>query len=118
MVLILFTMAFVLGPAVFLALARYDRPNWPLALIASACVVASFALRSEAGLSLTLQPVPVFLSLMLVWLAWILVMVLVVRALRATYSSPKAQRIARALCAMGTTVPWFGFATARMMGGA
>lgn len=115
MLLILYTMAFVVGPALFLALARYDGRLWPPALIASVMVVLSLALRNEASMSVAVDPGPLFFSILLIWLAWILVLVLVVRAVRRTYPGPTAQRWARGLGAMGTTVPWFGFATAQMM---
>jgi len=115
MVLILFTMAFVLGPAMFFALERVEGQHWPLALAASLLVVASFVLRGEAGLTLSLDVVPVFLSVTFIWLAWILVMVLLARAVRQSWPTPRARRLARAAGAMGTTVPWFGFAAAQMM---
>ncbi|WP_299366823.1 hypothetical protein [uncultured Tateyamaria sp.] len=115
MLLILFTMAFVIGPALFLVLVAFDGRRWPLALVASVLVVLSLALRNEASLSLGVAPAPVFLSILLIWLAWILVMVLVARALYAAQPTPTMRRWSRAICAMGTTVPWFGFATAQMM---
>mmetsp|Transcript_28313 Transcript_28313/g.52738 ORF Transcript_28313/g.52738 Transcript_28313/m.52738 type:complete len:118 (-) Transcript_28313:7882-8235(-) len=115
MLLILYTMAFVIGPALFLALSHYDGRLWPPAMIASIMVVLSLALRNEAALSVTVDPGPLFFSILLIWMAWILVLVLVVRAVRRTYPNPTAQRWARGLGAMGTTVPWFGFATAQMM---
>ncbi|WP_299294725.1 hypothetical protein [uncultured Tateyamaria sp.] len=115
MLLILFTMAFVIGPALFLALVRTDGRRWPLALIASVLVVLSFVFRSEASLTLGVDPTPVFLSVLLIWLAWVLVMVIVARAMYAAQPTPTMRRWSRAICAMGTTVPWFGFATAQMM---
>ena len=57
----------------------------------------------------------VFLSVLLIWLAWVLVMVVVARALQAASPTLTMRRWSRAICAMGTTVPWFGFATAQMM---
>lgn len=115
MVLILFTMAFVLGPTLFLVLVNFDGRRWPLALIASVMVLLSFLLRSEAGLTLGVNPLPVFLSILFIWLAWIVVLVMVVHAVHATYPTRKAHRWSRAIGAMGTTVPWFGFAAAQMM---
>lgn len=115
MVLILYTMAFVLGPALFLLLVRYDGRLWPPALIASMMVVLSFALRKEANLTIMVDTGPLFLSVVLIWLAWIMVLVLVVRAVRRAYPRPVVRRLAQAFGAMGTTVPWFGFATANMM---
>jgi hypothetical protein len=119
MLLVLFLMAFVVGPALFLALftalGHVKRRVWPLALIASLLMIASLALRNEASLTLSADRALLFASLVLIWLAWILVLVLVVRALCRTFPQPKARRWARAFGAMGTTVPWFGFAAAQMM---
>jgi len=116
---VLFLMAFVVGPALFLALllvlAHVKGRVWPLALIASLLVIASFALRNEASLTVSVDRTILFASLVLIWLAWIVVLVLVVRALSRTFPQPKARRWARAFGAMGTTVPWFGFAAAQMM---
>lgn len=115
--LVLFILAFGVGPALFMGLARYDRPNWPVFVLACGLVLAGFFLRSSFGAMLAPPPVPILLSVAVVWLAWVLVLVLLARALRTAYRTPRAHRIIRGLCAMGTTVPWFGFATARMMGG-
>ncbi len=113
MLILLFVMAFVLGPALFLALEQFDGRAWPLALVASALAAVSFALRNEVAVILGATPGTLFVSLLLIWIAWVLVLVLVVRAARRTW--PERRRVARALGAMGTTVPWFGFAAAQMM---
>ena len=115
MVLILFTMAFVIGPAIFLVLARYDGRLWPLALSASFLVLGSLMLRTDINLTLSAAPVPILASLVMMWIAWILVLVLVIRAVRQSFPSRRARRWSRALGAMPTTIPWFGFATAQMM---
>jgi len=115
MLLVLFTMAFVLGPAIFLVLVRYDTRRWPLALAASVLVVLGFLMRSLARLAPTVDLMQVFLSISAIWLAWILVLVLVARAIRQALPTPAASRWSRAICAMGTTIPWFGFATAQLM---
>ena len=60
-------------------------------------------------------PVPILASLVMMWIAWILVLVLVIRAVRQSFPSRRARRWSRALGAMPTTIPWFGFATAQMM---
>ncbi len=115
MVLLLFTIAFVLGPALFLALIGFDGRAWPVALLASVLAVVSFALRNEVMVVLAVDRTSILASILAIWLAWILVLVLVVRAAHRTWPTRKARKIARALGAMGTTVPWFGFATAQMM---
>lgn len=117
MVLVLFTMAFVLGPAIFLVLLQYDTGRWPLALAAAVLMVLGFLMRSQTRIVPTVDLMQMFLSVSAIWLAWILVLVLVARALRLILPTPAAGRWSRAICAMGTTIPWFGFATAQMMAG-
>lgn len=115
MVPLLFTMAFVLGPALFLGLVYFDGRGWPLALLASVLAVVSFALRNEAMVVLGVDRSSLFASILLIWLSWVLVLVLVVRAAHRTWRSRLARRVARVLGAIGTTLPWFGFTTAQLM---
>lgn len=115
MVLTLYTMAFVVGPALFLLMSRREGRLWPPALVASFLVVLSLALRKDAALTLGVGPTPLFFSVFLIWMAWIVVLVMVAGAVRRTFPGLRARRVVRALGAMGTTVPWFGFATAQMM---
>lgn len=115
MVVILFLMAFVIGPALFFALDRVEGRHWPLALAVSLLVVASFILRSDANLTVDFDVTRRFLSVTFIWLAWVLVMVLTARALKQAFFSIRARWLIRITCAMGTTVPWFGFAAAQMM---
>lgn len=115
MVILLFIMAFVIGPALFFVLDRVAGKHWPLALVAAVLVLASFVLRSEADLTFPTDTTRTFLSVMFIWLAWVLVIVLAARALRHALPSLRARRIVRMAGAMGTTVPWFGFAAAQMI---
>ncbi|MBY5933787.1 hypothetical protein KUV51_12320 [Tateyamaria omphalii] len=115
MVVILFIMAFVIGPGLFFLLDRVAGRHWPLAFVASLFVLASFLLRSDAYLTFPFDATRVFLSVTFIWLGWVLVMVLAARALREAFPTARGQRLVRAAGAMGTTVPWFGFAAAQMM---
>lgn len=115
MLVLLYTMAFVAGPALFLVLAQFDGRLWPLALISSVLAVLSLALRNEATVAAGTDPGPLFFSVFMIWIAWILVLVLVVRAARHSLPTRRARRIAQGLGAMGTTLPWFGFTTAQML---
>ncbi len=115
MLILLFIMAFVIGPALFFALDRVVGKHWPLALVASVLVLASFVLRSEASLAFSADVTRTFLSVLFIWLAWVLVMVLAARAVRQALPSLRARRFVRVAGAMGTTVPWFGFAAAQMI---
>ena len=115
MVFVLFTMAFVIGPALFFVLERVAGRHWPLAFAASVLVMISFLMRSEANLALEFDATRTFVSVLSIWIAWVLVMVLVAGALRRAFPSHRARRMIRIAGALGTTVPWFGFAAAQMM---
>lgn len=115
MVVVLYAMAFVVGPALFLILGRRQGRRWPLALGASICAALSYALRSDLRVTLAPDPAPLFASVALIWLAWIFVLSMVMRGVLATRPTRTLRRISRAVLAMGTTVPWFGFATARYL---
>ena len=99
--------------------AEDDRPQQsivPHASVASTSLTLVVAIMTFlASLTLGADRAPVFLSVLLIWLAWVLVMVVVARALPAASPTLTMRRWSRAICAMGTTVPWFGFATAQMM---
>ena len=115
MFLILFTMAFVVGPALCLVLVHFDGRRLQPALIASVLVTLSFIFRNEVGLAPSVETIPLVLYIVPLWLAWIVVLVLVAPAIREAYPSLNARRWSRANCAMGTTVPWFGFRADQLM---
>ena len=115
MVYLLFIMAFVLGPALFFVLERVAGRHWPLAFVASVLVLVSFLLRSGANLTFEFDVTRTFLSVVSIWVAWVIVMVLAAGALRRAFPSHRARRLIHVAGAMGTTVPWFGFAAAQMM---
>lgn len=115
MLLALFFLAFVVGPALFFKLLRHNGQMWPLALAAVLLAGLGFLLRKGSALPLGSDMARAGESILLLWLAWVLLMVLVVRAVRRIYTTPAARRWSRALGAMGTTLPWFGLAAAKMM---
>lgn len=115
MVWLFFAMAFVLGPAVFFLLAQFDGRGWPLALAASLLAIGSFVLQQEAALSVTADHAVLLGSVAFIWLAWVLMVVLTVRAMRLHLPGDIARRWSRSLGAVATTIPWFGFATAQLM---
>ena len=115
MFLILFTMAFVVGPALCLVLVHFDGRRLQPALIASVLVTLSFTFRNEVGLTPSVETIPLFLNILLIWLAWIVVLVMVAPAIREAYPSFNARRWSRTNCAMGTTVPWFGIRADQLM---
>jgi len=115
MVSILFLIVFVVGPILFFALDRVAGKHWPLVLVVVALILASFALQSAVTLPIATEMTRSVLGVMCVWIAWVLIMVLAARAMRHVLPLLRARRISRMAGAMGTTVPWFGFAAAQMI---
>ncbi len=116
--LILFVVVFALGPWVFLRLMRL--PSLPASFFRlSAFVVVIIA----ASLWLQfLAPVPwaaniwaLWIGMVLIWAAWIAVLALAALALRQVDHGQAMRRWTSVIGAMGTTVPWFGLAAARLM---
>ncbi|MEM8653527.1 MAG: hypothetical protein AAGF36_02185 [Pseudomonadota bacterium] len=113
MIVILFILAFVVGPALFFALDRAAGRPWPLALGVTVLVLASFVVRDAGAVEVT--PARGLASIALIWLAWVLVMVLGARAAGRFLDTPRDRRLARVIGAVGTTLPWFGFAASQWM---
>jgi hypothetical protein len=101
----LFVLAFVLGPALFLLLWR-----------------GAVSSRQMAAVSLVLALTSPFLpvlsdaiwvalvSFLMIWLGWVLVTASASKAM-VEFHSERAKAV-RALGAVTTTLPWFGYATA------
>lgn len=115
MLYVLFLLAFVAGPALYFWLLRHNRQVWPLALVAVLLAVMSFGVRHGTALPFGSDAARSGESVLLLWLAWVLVVVLVVQVLGRAFASPVARNRSRTLGAVGTTLPWFGFAAAQMM---
>ncbi|MEL7131679.1 MAG: hypothetical protein AAGK77_04630 [Pseudomonadota bacterium] len=113
MTLILFLLAFVIGPAAFFVLDRRGGRHWPLALLAAVLVAAAVILSNVDAVGS--EVAQELLSVLLIWVAWVLVMVLAARALRRILARTQGERWVRVLGALGTTLPWFGFAVSQWM---
>lgn len=114
---IIFGIVFVLGPALFHGLIR-PRPSVrqfrALIAIMLGCVALSFVLRfvpAPWGASAA----QIALSMVLIWVAWIAILALLVQRLRGLDPRPPMHRWSAIFGAIGTTIPWFGLASARMM---
>ena len=117
---LLYSVIFVGGPALFWLMTRAAPDPRNLfritvfsALSAAAGLVAWFA----AGAS---DPPHIWLivaAAALMWLAWIGLLALGTQTVRQTNPSQTLRRVSGVIGALGTTVPWFGFAAARMMAG-
>ncbi len=106
-----FVATFVVGPLLCAAAMALPGRLAPLIGLAIGVVAAvTLALRWQ------LQGGPAQLwSLVALWLAWVLAVAMVARALQSRLDTPRARRILTILALLATTLPWFGLATARMM---
>ncbi|OAN78587.1 hypothetical protein A8B82_09455 [Sulfitobacter sp. EhC04] len=116
----IFTMFFVAGPLVFRALTQPTPSRHGLhALAVFAGVFALFGLGLRFGLagpwgSDVMLTVGCILAL---WLAWIGVLALGAQAFRRAEPGLQMHRWTGILGAGGTTVPWFGLASAQLLVG-
>ncbi|UOA28591.1 hypothetical protein [Pseudosulfitobacter sp. DSM 107133] len=116
--LTLFAVVFGLGPWVFLRLMRLTPSTGVLARLALAmviCATASLWLRFLAPVPWGVNIWATWLGIGLIWAAWIAVLALVALALRQVDSGRAMRRWTGIMGAIGTTVPWFGLASARLM---
>ncbi|MCR8825157.1 hypothetical protein [Pseudosulfitobacter koreensis] len=116
--LVLFLIIFGLGPWIFLRLFRLPTTRAVLFGLFAFLVMA-------IAVSLWLQgvaPVPwganvwaTWIGMTLIWAAWIAVLALAALAWRQRDPRPAMRRWIGVIGAMGTTVPWFGLAAARLL---
>lgn len=109
--LIPFLTVFAVGPLLLHLLLRRDHSIvFYAALVIAAIALTVFALLIER------MPSPdrglMLFMLLGLWLAWVLTMVVCVRAFRVQFSGPKARRWSLVIGAVATTIPWFGFSAA------
>lgn len=110
-----FALLFVVGPLVFRQMLRMGLERKTLGLIAVVLMVAAIFTRPMIGESD--EGLLQFAPLMLIWGAWIVVLVMGVMALRRAIPGRQAMRWTAVAGAAGTTVPWFGLASARWLAG-
>lgn len=104
----LYVLVFVVGPGLFLLL--WYRAADPRGLALGALVA------SLAGPALQLFGTgwgTAIAAIGLIWLGWVLVMA--AGAMIVAKAQPDYRLLCRVLGAIGTTVPWFGFVTARLL---
>lgn len=103
-----FAVVFIAGPVLFAILARLPGRALTLAVISGSAVAIVSA-------ALILQSVQPALSLMCLWLAWVLALAVCFMALRPRLPGLRARRLAYVAGLLATTLPWFGLATAQMV---
>ncbi len=109
--LIGFLVCFAVGPLICAALLRLPARTWVLlALSVSVVICVTLALRWRlAGGDQAL------ISLVALWLAWVLAVAMVAQAFKARLRAPRQRRWLTVAALLSTTLPWFGLATAQMM---
>lgn len=120
---LVFALVFVVGPVLFhLGLRLFEGREGGttlLALATSFLALSGFAMQFVAGAAWGADIWVTVPGIALVWLGWIGLIVLGAMRLRAVVpgSRPAMRRGVAALGAIGTTIPWFGLASARMVAG-
>lgn len=113
-----FLVTFVAGPAAFWVVARREpsRSYFLFLWAVTLCLVClAFGLQAWVLPSMP-DALPVGLAIMMaIWLAWIVVLALVVLAIRGRNPGPAFNRYAFAIGAIATTLPWFGLYAAQMV---
>lgn len=117
---LIFIVFFVCGPLIFRALIRNDLTNMRMYRLVAA--TWCFAI---AGLGMQYMMVNHWghdlwltgLSVLLIWLAWICVLAFVALALRGTDPRTPMHRWTAIVGSIGTTLPWFGLASASLIQG-
>ena len=110
-----FLAVFVIGPVAFFRLTRRAASQakfWALAVAISLCVLVSLGLRFALPQT---DDTVLWVSIILMWAAWVLVLAFAVLRLRMAHPGPTVHRLSGLLGAFGTTVPWFGLVTARLL---
>lgn len=113
-----FLVTFLAGPAAFWILARQTPTRGyfrTLFGVLAALIAAAFALNLWGLPAAPDHPLAGLAVILTMWLAWIVVLALCVLAVRRSASQNSLKRLAFALGAMATTLPWFGLYTAQMV---
>tara|TARA_R110000764_G_scaffold72049_4_gene148034 strand:+ start:6069 stop:6437 length:369 start_codon:yes stop_codon:yes gene_type:complete len=114
----LFVVVFGFGPWVFLRLMHLTPCSAVFARLVAFVVMAAAAslwLRFLAPVPWGVNVWATWTGMILIWTAWIAVLALAALALRQVDQGPAMRRWTGVIGAMGTTVPWFGLASARLM---
>jgi len=114
-----FLVFFVAGPLVFREVTRPDPSQTQLRVIASVTAVLAlgglavrYGFAPQWGNDLILTCA----GILLIWLAWIGVLAFGTQALRRADNGLRMRRLTGVVGALGTTVPWFGLASANWVG--
>ncbi|MEP1522269.1 hypothetical protein [Ascidiaceihabitans sp.] len=117
---VIFLMVFVAGPLIFFRLVR-PAPSLAqfrlLAGISFSTLLVSLALRFGFLGRWGSDPSLTWITVGLIWIAWVGILALGVQRLRMADPSVRMRNWTAVLGAFGTAVPWFGLASAHFMTG-
>ncbi|MGC1495472.1 MAG: hypothetical protein WA790_06660 [Sulfitobacter sp.] len=120
MVTAIFLVFFVGGPFIFSIMTKVPPTTNALRFLAIVTVfsaVAGLMLRYAVGDTGGMGLWSTGFSVLLIWIAWIGVLAFAVQTLRRNDSSIRMRRWTAIIGALGTTVPWFGLASANLING-
>lgn len=116
--LLTFAVIFVGGPVIFLRLLRGGSDQRALAAVAGLCMAGALALRYGLADVWGIAAGVTIAGLLLIWVAWVAVLVLGARAFRRRApGGRRTWRLTSVIGAMATTAPWFGLASADFIAG-
>lgn len=113
-----FFVVFVVGPILFWQLARPVPSRHRIAaLMALALVlmIGAFAAGNWLVPMYTPNPLPGLLTILISWLAWIVVLSYGAMALQYRVTSSGGRKAILVIGAIATTLPWFGLYAAQLM---
>jgi hypothetical protein len=116
-IIVTFVILFAGGPLVFRYLIRGAFGQRVLGILAAICMITAIGVRYgfedmwDDDFRLTIM------ALFLIWMAWIAVLALGAQALRSALLGKRTMRWTSIIGSAGTTVPWFGLASASWIEG-
>ena len=114
-----FLLFFVGGPIMFRALTKAPPSRNGMRLLgvsAGVFAIAGLALRYGTPERWGQDVLVSVAGILLIWFAWVCVLAFGAQALRRADPGKRMRRWSGVIGALGTTVPWFGLASANMVG--
>jgi hypothetical protein len=114
-----FLLIFLAGPFVFRMLTKAEPSRWGLGFLTlSAVLPVAAGLGLRYGMAAQWgQDVQITLAaILLIWLGWIGLLAFGAQMMRRADPGLGMRRISGVIGALGTTVPWFGLASASLVG--
>ncbi|AXI48370.1 hypothetical protein C1J03_21665 [Sulfitobacter sp. SK012] len=116
----LFLIIFIVGPVLFRQMTKPEPSRasfWILGLCTGLCALGGLAVRFGLPLAWGRDFTVTIAGIALIWIAWISVLSPGAQSLRRRDPGTLMRRWTGMIGAIGTTVPWFGLASASLMQG-